>query len=376
MTAIAESKKSLIDDFKELKIKQWVAIVAAFGISLVLVCTGLFIQMCLGFFLVAVLLYMLPHILGVTSPRIKAVIGVLFIVVILLVAAFAYSGSAVDKESSLSNNKYLTDASFDHDTYVLTVNSVEALDIKYTFSPITGITFGYPSMYDKSDVTEIKPDYKDKQYSAKLNLEKGKYYLIEVVVNGETDDKTTEYWQVFFNNGISASDVNALSLNGSWLSILEIGIIFFIMLIFSELMRRSARKKRDQMIAEGRLYPEGYDKCKKCGTMVLPGEITCRKCGEPIDVPEDVKVLHKKDFFECSECGTEVPLDAKFCPKCGAVFDEGTETVITHADGTVDSSTETFECSECGKAVPANAVRCPYCGAEFDEDDEEVQDKK
>ena len=104
--------------------------------------------------------------------------------------------------------------------------------------------------------------------------------------------------------------------------------------------------------------------------MVLPGEITCRKCGAPIEVPEDVKVLHKKDFFECSECGTEVPIDAKVCPKCGAKFDEGEETVIQHADGTVDSSSETFECSECGKEVPANAKRCPYCGAEFDEDEE------
>ncbi|MBQ9690270.1 MAG: zinc ribbon domain-containing protein [Candidatus Methanomethylophilaceae archaeon] len=43
---------------------------------------------------------------------------------------------------------------------------------------------------------------------------------------------------------------------------------------------------------------------------------------------------------------------------------------MTHADGTVDTSTETFECSECGKEVPANAKRCPYCGAEFDEEDD------
>ncbi|MBQ7621871.1 MAG: zinc-ribbon domain-containing protein, partial [Candidatus Methanomethylophilaceae archaeon] len=69
-------------------------------------------------------------------------------------------------------------------------------------------------------------------------------------------------------------------------------------------------------------------------------------------------------------CGAEVPMDAKHCPKCGAKFDEADETEITHADGTVDTSTETFECSECGKEVPANAKRCPYCGAEFDEEDD------
>ena len=371
MTETASSKKTLIEEFKDLSIKQWISIIGAFAAGLLLVCTGLFVQMCLGFFIVAVLLYMLPHMLGVTSPKIKTVIGVTFIVVLLLVAAFAYSGSATDRESSLKNNEYIKEASFDFDTGTMTVISTDPnMDLKFTFSPVTGITFGIPSMYDKSDVTEVRPTYADGKYTEKLNLEKGKYYLIEAVANYDTEDKPTEYYQVFYNNGISSSDVNMLSLNGSWMSILEIGIIFFVMLIFSELMRRSARKKRDQLIAEGRLYPEGYDKCKKCGTMVLPGEITCRKCGAPIEVPEDVKVLHKKDFFECSECGTEVPIDAKFCPKCGAEFNEATETVITHVDGTTDTTTETFECSECGKEVPANATRCPYCGAEFDEEDE------
>ena len=101
--------------------------------------------------------------------------------------------------------------------------------------------------------------------------------------------------------------------------------------------------------------------------MVLPGEVVCRKCGEYIDVPEEMKV-HKKDYFICESCGAEVPADAKTCPRCGVSFDE-VETEIVHADGSVDKTIETFECSECGEQVPSNAKRCPKCGAEFDEDD-------
>ncbi len=368
MTDNAEPKLSLIEEFKGLNPKQWIAIIASFAVCLLLVCTGMFLAMCMGFFIVAVILYMVPHMLGVRSPRIKAVIGALFLAVILIMAAVAYSDSAVDKIGTLRGNTILTDCTYEN--HVVTVVSDDAdLDIVVSYAPITGIDFGQPNMYDKSNVVKIIPTYADGKYTATLDLDEGNYYYVETSVNVNTD-KPTEYWQIFDNTGISASDVNSLSLNGSWLSVVEIGAIFFVMLIFSELMRRGARKKRDQLIKDGRLYPEGYDKCKECGALVLPGEVVCRKCGAPIEVPEDVKVLHKKDFFECSECGTEVPLDAKFCPKCGAVFNEDTEAIIEHADGTVDSSTETFECSECGKEVPANAKRCPYCGAEFDEDDE------
>ncbi len=370
MTENAEPKLSLIEEFKALGTKQWIAVIGTFAVCLVLVCTGIFLAMCMGFFIVAILLYMIPHITGVTSPKVKAVIGALFLAIILIVSAVGYGDSAHDRTSIPKSNTIITEGTFDGDTGIITIISNEELDLKISYSPITGMAFGNPSTYDKSNVTVAAITHTDNKYTATIDMADGKYYYIEASVNVDNKDAKTEYWQIFYNNGISSSDVNMLNLNGSWLSVVEIGAIFFIMLIFSELMRRSARKKRDQMIKDGRLYPAGYDRCKECGTMVLPGEIVCRKCGTPIEVPEDIKVLHKKDYFECSECGTEVPLDAKFCPKCRAVFDEETETEISHADGSVDVSSETFECSECGKEVPANAKRCPYCGAEFDEDDE------
>jgi uncharacterized OB-fold protein len=372
MTESADAKKTLIEEFKDLSIKQWVAIIASFAIGLLLITTGLhtFVCMGLGFFLIAVIIYMVPHILGVTSPKIKAVIGATFLVVMLLLGAFAYPDCARDVDIGKDTNTVLNDVTYDNGDIVVITDKAE-YGIKLLYAPITEITFGQPTAIDRGAVVEKTFTYDGtNRYTCHAELEDGKYYLIEVAAPLDADNSQREYYDFLRNTGISSGDLIKISFVGAGILALEIGLIFFVMLIFSELMRRSARKTREKMEKDGRLYPQGYSKCKECGTMVLPGEITCRKCGAPIDVPDDVKVLHKKDFFECSECGTEVPMDAKVCPKCGAVFDEEDETEITHVDGTVDSSTETFECSECGKTVPANAKRCPYCGAEFDEDDE------
>jgi len=373
MTENEEPKKTFLQEFKGITPKQWAAIVVAFAICIALVYTGMFLRICLGFFLVAIILYMIPHVFGVSSPKVKSVYGAVFIVAIVLIAAFAYSGAADNAEADDGDGKYLKEKHFDFDTYDISVDVVDSTAVPVIkYEEITSIVFGLPQYPDmeKAD-TDPMSIVSGNTYSYDLasKLKAGKYYVIEVSLEVEGDDD--EYYKIRVNTGIDGGDVNAMSLKSSISSIAVIGLMFFLMLLFSELMRKSARKKRDQLIAEGRLYPEGYDKCKECGAMVLPGEIVCRKCGAPIEVPDEIKVLHKKDFFECSECGTEVPMDAKFCPKCGAVFDEDTETEISHADGTVDVSKETFECSECGKEVPANATRCPYCGAEFDEDEDE-----
>ena len=65
MTVNTEPKLSLIEEFKGLNPKQWIAIIASFAVCLLLVCTGMFLAMCMGFFIVAVILYMVPHMLGV-----------------------------------------------------------------------------------------------------------------------------------------------------------------------------------------------------------------------------------------------------------------------------------------------------------------------
>jgi len=99
---------------------------------------------------------------------------------------------------------------------------------------------------------------------------------------------------------------------------------FLILSLLTWWMRRNLERVRAKMEAEGRLYPQGYGRCKRCGSLVLPGEAMCRKCGEYVDVPEEMRVK-KVNYFECSECGREVPQDAGVCPYCGEAFD-GEET--------------------------------------------------
>ncbi|MDR0198750.1 MAG: zinc ribbon domain-containing protein [Methanomassiliicoccaceae archaeon] len=96
---------------------------------------------------------------------------------------------------------------------------------------------------------------------------------------------------------------------------------FLVLSLLTWWMRQNLEKTRARMEKEGRLYPQGYGRCKKCGSLVLPGEVICRKCGEYIDVPEDLRVK-KVNYFECSECGREVPKDAGVCPYCGEAFED------------------------------------------------------
>ena len=108
-------------------------------------------------------------------------------------------------------------------------------------------------------------------------------------------------------------------------------LLFFLMMVLTAWSRKNLEKTRARMEAEGRLYPQGYGRCKECGSIILPGETCCRKCGAYIDVPDELR--HKKvDMVECSECGAEIPEDAKVCPKCGAVFDEEEEIVYVEAE--------------------------------------------
>jgi len=96
---------------------------------------------------------------------------------------------------------------------------------------------------------------------------------------------------------------------------------FLLIALITIWMRKNLEKARERLEKEGRLYPQGYGRCKRCGTIALPGEISCRRCGEYIDVPEEMRVK-KVNCFECSECGREVPEDAGVCPYCGEVFDD------------------------------------------------------
>lgn len=368
MTEITEAKgMSLVDEFKSLKPKQLVGLVAALAVSLVLEVLGFGVGI-LGLLIIAVILYMVPHLLGVESVKIKAILGVTFIVLAVVLGTFMFANihhdtaGIIDQDSDKIRDVGYADGVL---TAVLTYPDGHTPEPYVTYGKITGIPFGKPMSTDMSDKIPMvagSPVDSGVKYSADIPLADDSYNVIIL----HWDDRT--YLQFTVDTGVSDDEIRNMCMEGSLYITLYSAAIFFLILIFSALMRRSISNTRAKMEEQGRLYPQGYGRCKECNAIVLPGEITCRKCGTYIDVPDELRAV-KKDYFICTDCGSEVPRDANACPKCGARFESDSEEFeIRHEDGTVDVGTEVFVCSDCGEKVPVNAKRCPKCGATFDEE--------
>ncbi len=372
MSETREGRKSiaggLINDFKTLSKKQIAAIVAGLVIAIVVE----MYMTCMGFFLAAVFLYMIPHMTGVSSVKIKAILGAVFMALVILLGTFVMAPNIQALEDEIEvDNDYVMNASYDPETQTVSfqVNpgEYENWEFKVEYSPVEQISFGRIGF--NTNMSEVTVDNLtatgDGWYSGSvvLNLSDGNLYVVYVTL--VHDNSSTRVLGFVINEGATDSDITDLMFNGALYQALYAGLIFYLILIFSAIMRRTAEKTRCKMEADGRLYPKGYGTCKECGAMVLPGEVTCRKCGAYIDVPDEMRAK-KKDFFQCSECGAEVPSDADHCPKCGAKFDE-VENVVVHEDGSVDTSDSDVVCPECGASVPANADWCPSCGRKLKE---------
>ena len=353
--------------------KQILGISVAIALAVLLTVEG-FGYDCLGVLVIAVLLYMIPQMLGVKSITVKASVGVVFLVIAVLLGGFLVAGN-VSNMNSIPTEKDDSDirdvdynfedgyinitATIDNlggDTVVFYYSEVLSIPIRYS-EPRVGPTEEYTLTVTGTTATGSVALDPDKLYLGAIGItmvnDEG-----EAVMNNERMTYST--YLLDANNG----NILPLTIVGCFLSILNTIFIFFIILIFSNIMRKRLEKTREKMEQEGRLYPQGYGRCDSCGSVVLPGDVNCRKCGAYIDRPDEMKPS-KKDSFECSDCGAEVPMAATMCPKCGAAFD-GEETIVVHSDGTVDITDETFECSDCGAEVPMAATMCPKCGAKFE----------
>lgn len=368
-----------VDDFKALTTKEWIGVLVGL-VAAILIQMFLGYQ-CLGFFVVAVVLYMVPHMLGVSSVRIKAVVGAIFLVLMLVIGSFMVASLVPNNGAdSVSGGDRISDVTYDEETGELEFSvcpGTDDWDVVVQTGHVNGlVAVGFESLVMTSvdgvvnhrtadDTTEDPDAIRDLVMTADpdragwyncsvtLDLADGSLYVVQINI----DENPMSYLLFMDDRG---SDLAKVGLMGNLYTVAWSLVIYVIILVFSALMRNSAEKTRKKMEAEGRLYPKGYGTCKECGAIVLPGEVNCRKCGAYIDVPDEMRPK-KKDFFQCSECGAEVPSDASECPRCGAKFD-GTENEVVHEDGSVDVSDQDVVCPDCGSTVPANADWCPKCG--------------
>ena len=377
------SKKTIdLKWFGKLSLTQLLAIIAAFLIALILTLLGFGNSCyCFGMLVIAVILYMLPRLLGVENIKLMTLLGVVFAVCAILIGGLVMAPGFIDRNQEIQGNDYFHDVELTPTSGIVTINATVVLNdsstdsVYFVYGEVKAIGFqGISVIFDTlSTPLHVTPDGSvagdttftitdqvqldsDHLYAGYLAIGPADASSVENL-NGDTNTN----WALM--SGAHDGDTTSLSLFGSAYSTLMIMVVFFLIMILSFVMRGRMEKTRERMEKEGRLYPQGYGKCEKCGAVVLPGEVKCRKCGAYIDRPEEMKP-NKKDFFECSECGAEVPSDAATCPKCGARFDED-EFEVTHADGTVETTNEVIACPECGEVAPAKATFCAKCGAKF-----------
>ena len=362
--------------FGTLSMTQVLGLIAAFVVAFALTIYGFgYSCYCFGMLMIAVILYMLPRMLGVENIKIMTLVGILLMVSAVLIGGLFVTPKVVDNSQLAppSDNEYFTDITFDYTPTGIDITAT--LDGGYT---VDKVYFVYKEVLD---ITPLETIYGSENktlltmtsgsVTGSIPLDSNVLYAGKLVATtddgsgGETLIKESETDLALITE-LYDGDLTTLYIIYSFNTALYVVIFFFMIMFLSTFMRKRMEKTREKMEQEGRLYPQGYGRCDQCGAMVLPGEVNCRKCGAYIDRPDEMKP-DKKHFFECSECGAEVSMDAKICPKCGSAFDEE-ETEVVRPDGTVEKVREVFECSECGSEVPANLSFCPKCGAKFDDE--------
>jgi ribosomal protein L40E len=374
--AIVSTEKSAEDKKIKLTTKQMVALAVSFVVTLTILMSGIYMMFgCLAMIIVAVLLYMVPHLVKIKNIKVMVIHGAVFAIVALLAGSLYTSPAYVDSHSEFQESGDFTGA-----TYNVTSDSYD-FDVTYTdtdaaHKPVATVSeidmVGFSSVYGvKGSERTIDPvSYDQTTGTATFDVQVGDglyiiYFYMADTSNSDAKVSDSQSVTFFLEDLTSSSAKNSIYWIGTGYYLGLCMLLYFMILFLTYGMRSSAEKTRDRMVKQGRLYPPGYGRCKQCDSVVLPGEIKCRKCGAYIDVPAEIKP-EKKDFFICSDCGAEVPDDAEKCPKCGASFDDDVEVEVQHADGTVEIAESTFDCPECGKEVPSASEFCPKCGKKFD----------
>lgn len=341
-------------------------IAAVAGVALlVFKSTSNIVLICL---IVGIIAYMLPHLMGAT-PKVKVVFLFIFIIITVLVGSLSVGPAFIDKNSSQEISEYngisyKVSGSGDVFTfYDIQDTGSNPNELVASYVDVSYIAF--ENIFLRGNVSDLEIIHLVGD-AATVTLDNSKLYslfLAHLGDDGKIDTSTMSYSTL---SGFDfTGNTTSYTLTGTAYVCAYIALFFFIILGLTTIMRRRLQHTRAKMEAAGRLYPQGYGRCTLCGAIVLPGEVNCRKCGAYIDRPESMKP-RKKDYLTCSVCGAEITEDMTECPKCGAKFD-GEESVVTHVDGSQETSVEMMVCPVCNKHIPATSERCTYCGKKFDE---------
>lgn len=356
--------------FLKSKIAMPIGLILAFLVGVLLFYTGMYRSLCgFGFLLIGVLLFIIPKLFGAKDLKLMIAFGIAFFLVTSLIGAFAVSQPAIqnnDDYASYDNNGF-SDVNFTYTDGMVTAT------VQYETGKTVGLNFGNVSwicyfnygVYNSTEgdnatvhpMTEIEGTG---EYTVTFSAGSG--YLYGYSFTDTVGDAKTTSETKFYSDLMDSSQMTQFVITWNMYYVALASIMYLMIVLITTWMRKNLEKTRAQMEAEGRLYPQGYGRCKECGSVVLPGETCCRKCGAYVEVPEDIK-MKTANHFKCPGCGGDVLADAETCPNCSrTITQEERDAAMPKKSG------ETFECSDCGARVPADAKVCPKCGATFDDD--------
>jgi len=142
--------------FGKLSQKQLLAILAAFLIALVLTLLGFGNScICFGMLVIAVILYMLPRLLGVENIKIMTLIGVVFAVCAILIGGLVMAPGFVDRNQSINDNDYFKNVELTFDSGTVTINADLASnpgngEIYFVYGEVKAIGFqGISAIFDQ-----------------------------------------------------------------------------------------------------------------------------------------------------------------------------------------------------------------------------------
>lgn len=282
----------------------------------------------MGFVLIAGLIYIIMKRFGCDNNKKMLITALSVFIIVTAAGMFAFSVPNLQNDWESFDSKGVTIDSMTVDGSDLNITMTYSGDItvdKITVN-VAPLGFACYNFYNYEKKDDVTMSVSDGKYTATISNVASDVVLVYHFSIYEKDKDPTDTKNGFYVNGPDSCVIKSALMGNAYLVSLSI-LMFMILTFFMLRASKNLETTRARMESEGRLYPKGYGRCKQCGTVVLPGETVCRKCGAYIDVPDELR--HKKDdYFQCSECGAEVPGDSTVCPKCGAKFDEDDETVI------------------------------------------------
>jgi len=343
--------ESGLQRFRNSKVAYPIGVILALALGVALFYMGIYGFACgLGFILIAAAVFIVVKWFNGKGVKKMAIFGVLFLIVMLLSSIFVMSVPTMDSKSDVSaaNGNGFSDIAIGYDDS----GNITSVSVTYTGEMTeqntlyfhldqASIMFTSYRVLDRNESKEMELKVQEGTntytWNGTLSLDNHTLYGF-FFKNVKTDAADKEKKETVATSNIALviktmeqGDKISLALNSNLVSVITVTLLFAVIVFFSERASKNMEKIRAQMEAEGRLYPKGYGRCKQCGTVVLPGETNCRKCGAFIEVPEEYR-KNLSEYFECSECGAQIPADSAFCPKCGAKFDEEDETVVVKDD--------------------------------------------